>query len=503
MSTHALRLLPVTIEVNGNALADTDQASLGEVRVSQRLSLPAQCELTFFTQPATAALAPGAMLRVAVGESLPPLFDGEITAIEHAYEAAQGRRLRVRGYDALHRLRKRQPVRAHVQISLAELARELTSGLGLSVKGPNPDLTWRRLIQHGQTDFDFLAQATEACGLYFSLRGQTLHLVTLEGLGETLRLFLGDTLLEARIEVNGDPACRMVAADGWDPLRAEEHAGRASQPRVGRSVTAEVPPEQVGGAAERTFVHLAVQDDSHAEALAQAELDLRAAREVVLRGVAEGDPRLQPGARIDIQGVVPALAGRYVLTEVTHVLDSKQRFVSELSTCPAAPRPRVPGASLVLGKVTSVEDPDSLGRVQVTLPACNGVETDWMGVVMVGAGANKGLVMLPDVGDSVLVLCAHEDPSQGVVLGGLYGTGGPPDGGVENRSVKRFTCLTPGGQRLRFDDSKKTIRLENTDGSFVELGPDKVIFHAKADLEIEAPGRTVTVRGQTINFEQG
>lgn len=506
MSTRALCLPPLTVEVNGRALADAERASLGEIRVCQKLSLPTQCELTFFNQPGpsvTAMLVPGADLRVAVGQGLPNLFVGDITAVEYAYEPAQGRRFRVRGYDRLHRLRKRQPVRVHVQFGLAELARELAGDVGLSVEAPAASLTWRRLIQHDQTDFDFLAQMAEACGLYFALRGETLHLLTLEGTGAAIPLSLGETLLEARIEVSGDPACRAVRTGGWDPLRAEEHEGQASRARTGRSVLANVLPTRVGGVPERTFVHQAVQDDTHAEALAQAELDLRVAREVVLRGTAEGDPRLQPGARVDVQGVAPAVAGRYVLTEVTHILDGQQRFVSEISTYPVGPVPRVRGTSVVMGKVTSVDDPESLGRVQVALPACNGVETDWMGVVMVGAGAGKGLVMLPDAGDTVLVLCAQEDPAQGVVLGGLYGVGGPPDGGVESRSVKRFTCLTPGGHKLRFDDGKKTVRLESADGSYLELGHDKVVFHAESDLEIEAPGKTVTLRGNAIDFEQG
>ncbi len=505
MSGPILQLPAFSVEVNDSALSAADRASLGEIRICQKLSLPAQCELTFFNQPPAgvmAALVPGARLRVKVGAG-PELFAGEITALEYVYDAEQGRRLRLRGYDRLHRLRKRQPVRTHVQVELLGLVRELISGLGLSLGASPANLTWRRLIQHGQTDLEFLTQVTAACGLYFVLREDMLHLLTLEGLGEPIPLALGETLIEANIEVNGDGSCRAVAAEGWDPLRAEAHEGRASQARMGRAVSISVPPSRVGGAEDRTFVHQAVQDNSHAEALAQAELDVRSAREVVLRGVAEGDSRLRPGAKIDVQGVAAAVAGRFVLTEVTHILDSQRGFVSELSTYPAASVPRSSGTSLVLGKVTSVDDPDSLGRVQVELPACNGVETDWMGVVAVGAGPKKGLVMLPDVGDAVLILCPHEDPAQGVVLGGLYGVGGPPDGGVENRSIKRFTCQTPGGQRLRFDDTKKTVRLENTDGSFVELGPDKVIYHAAADLDIEAPGKTITVRGAAINFEEG
>jgi phage protein D/phage baseplate assembly protein gpV len=506
MSADALRLPPRIIAVNGRALPDSDLAALGCIRVSQKLSLPAQCELTFCHQPnatLVAALAPGAELRVAVGDAIPPLFTGEITAVEFVYEPAQGRKLRVRGYDLLHRLRKRQPVRAHVQAGLPELASEMAKALGLTLEGPSGGVVWRRLIQHGQTDLDFLAQMSGACGIYFTLRGEKLHLLTLEGIGEPIPLSLGDTLLEACIEVNGDPGCRSVATEGWNLLRAEDHKGRASQARVGRSVPAEVPPEQVGGEPERLFVHQTVQDDTHAEALAQAELDLRVAREVVLRGVAEGNPLLRPGARVALQGVASAVAGRYVLTEVTHILDGQHGFISEISSYPAAPASMAPAASILMGKVTSVDDPDALGRVQVALPACNGVETDWMPVVTVGAGASKGLVMLPDVGDTVLILCAQGDPAQGVVLGGLYGPGGLPEGCLETGSIKRFTYVSRGGQRLSFDDEKRSVRLETADGNLIELSPGKVVLRAAADLDIEAPGKTVTIRGKAVNFDQG
>ncbi|MCI0538967.1 MAG: phage baseplate assembly protein V, partial [Verrucomicrobiales bacterium] len=108
----------------------------------------------------------------------------------------------------------------------------------------------------------------------------------------------------------------------------------------------------------------------------------------------------------------------------------------------------------------------------------------------------------PDVGDQVLVLCAQEDPAQGLVLGGLYGMRGPPDSGVEGQAVKRFTWVTPGGQRVQLDDQKKSVRFENSAGSYVELTPDHFAVHAATDLRIEAPGRTVAIRGKAINFEE-
>ena len=53
------------------------------------------------------------------------LFTGQITAVEFDYSTSGGYRVFVRGYDLLHQLRKRQPVRAHVQMNLLELARTL------------------------------------------------------------------------------------------------------------------------------------------------------------------------------------------------------------------------------------------------------------------------------------------------------------------------------------------------------------------------------------------
>lgn len=496
----------VSVQVNGEPLSREDARSLGEVRVQQRLSLPSLCELTFF-EPGGAlskgsALPPGSKIRVEVRGGGLPLFEGEITAVEYCYDASHKREVRVRGYDSLHRLRKRQPVRAHVQVTAEDLARELVADLGLSVDAGEAGPIFQRIIQHRQSDFELLSETAEQSGLYFTVRGDVLHLLTLEGLDDVVPLILGDSLLEARIEVNGDSACTSVDASGWNPFTAERHQGSATTPRSGRRVDAGVDPDQVGGTGERTLTNQIVQSDVQAEALAQALLDLRTGSEVVLWGVAEGDARLRPGTRVDIKDVAPPLAGEYLLTAVNHLIDGVKGFVSELSSAPPIRGHRPGGAGLALGIVTSVNDPDGLGRIEVSLPALGDTVTEWMGVLCPGAGRHKGLVALPDVEDQVLLLLNREDPSQGVILGGLYGTFESPDWGVEETSVRRYTFGTPGGQVVRLDDGKQKIRVENSRGSYVELAPEKVMIHAATDLDIEAPGRSVVIRGQSIDFER-
>lgn len=482
-------------------------SSLSQVRVQQRLSVPTMCELTFSDPPlaltAATLVGVGVKLRVEVLGQTVPLFSGQTTAIEYVYGPTGERELRLRAYDALHALRKRQTVKAHVQVTPRDLAQELVADLGLSVEAASDGPMWPRLIQHRQTDLELLQQVTGRCGLYMTVRGDTLHLLTLEGLGFLpIPLVLGDSLLEARIELNADASFSSVAAVGWDTARVETHNGQATDARVGRVTLAETVSSKLGGEARRELVGENAQDDTHAEGLAQADYDRRVAGEVTLRGVAQGNPGLRPGTKIAVAQVALSVAGLYVLTSVNHVIDQEAGYISEISTVPPRPVELSPAAVTSCGTVTRIDDPDNLGRVCVSLPGYRDVETGWMNVVTIGGGPSKGLVALPDVGDQVLVLFSQGDPAQGVVMGGLYGVNGPPDSGIEEGEVRRYTLQTPGGQRVTLDDNKRIVRLETGDHSFIELNPQKILVHSEADLELEAPGHQVVVRGQKIDFEK-
>jgi hypothetical protein len=76
----AIHTLPdLSIAVNGAALTAPDLAALASVTVSERLSLPALCELSFH-EPETlggdrSPILPGASLKVVVGGVTPALFD--------------------------------------------------------------------------------------------------------------------------------------------------------------------------------------------------------------------------------------------------------------------------------------------------------------------------------------------------------------------------------------------------------------------------------------------
>ena len=495
----------VAAAVDDAVLAPSVLQALHRVQVCQELALPSQCELALAPPPPEGEerFALGSRLDLWVGEPQELLFSGDITAVEHVYGPSHQDELRVRAYDRLHRLRKRQPVRAHRQVTARQLAVELTAELGLAVEAAAEGPPWEQIIQHRQSDFELLVEVTRQCGLYPYLRGEELHLLTLAGTGPAVALTRGENLLEGRVEHNGEAACQRVRAAGWDPLRVEGRIGESTQARVDPPGTGLVAPEALGGSGQRFLAGQTASTPEHLDAAAQAELDRRAAHGTTLRGVADGDPRLQPGAQVVLEEVVPALAGRYSLTRAVHLIDGPRGFVTEISTAVPPPLSPAGGVIATLGIVSRIDDPERVGRVKVRLPAYDALESAWLHVVSPGAGAEKGLMAVPAVDDTVLILCSDRDPGAGLVLGGLYGMAGPADSGVEGNATQRYIFRTPGGQQVQLDDEHQTLALQDQSGSRIELSPDRLYLHAAADLELEAPGRSVIIRGQHIDFQRG
>jgi len=515
----------LVVKIDGAALSITEGRSLLSVRVQQRLSQPSLCELVFIDPEEehanSSTMVVGAELRILVREQGDLLFKGQITALDYAYGPSNERTIHVRSYDHLHQLRKRQPVCAHVELTLEELVGSLTSDLGITIEAESSGPVWDKLLQYRQSDLELITEVAERCGLYLTLRGESLHLISLQGMDqEPVVLELGESLLEARIVANADPACRSVVTTGWNPWLAEAHYGQANEARSGRDVETDILPDRLGGTGERTLVDEAVQNDSQADVIAQAELDRRVAGEVILWGVADGNPDLQAGTPVTIDGVVKTLCGRYVLTAVTHTIDHQKGYVAEFETAPPELRRRERSTLSTVAVVTRVDDPEGLGRIKVMLLNYNNLETDWLQVVIPGAGPGKGVVALCDVDDRVLVLLHRDDPAQGVVLGGLYGATSPPDTGVDDGAIRRYNIQTPGGQRINLDDDENSVRintgedtfielspgtarLENSGGSFVELSANNLMIHSEVDLEIEAPGKSIVIRAKAIDFESG
>jgi len=500
-----IALPQIFVGLGGSQIAADLLRLLVEVRVQSRISMPTLCELIFLDPQGHVAESGlteiGQSFRVGIRGSELDLFSGDVTGVDHIFQTSRGREVRVRGYDVLNRLSRRQSVRSFVQMTLRDLVQELVSDLGLEVVSDASERAWEYVIQSDQTDLEFLAELADRQGSIFFVRDTKLYLTTLKGTDSTEVLRLGEELLEARFSLNEVTRYASVSTTGWDTTLAEVRTGSAKTPRVQEGVL--TANDGASSDAERLLTNYATRSDEEATLNAQAELDYRAAQRLSLSGLAVGNPALRPGTPIRVQGVDSSCAGPFTLTAANHIISTDSGFVTEIDTSPMRPKRRRTGVSATLGLVSRTDDPQRLGRIQVSLPAFGNVATDWVQTVAPWAGKGKGFMGQTDVGDLVVFLFFDSDLTQGIVLGTLYGSGGPPEDWSKDDKGQRYMLVTPGGQKVRLDDSGSVIRLENARGSYVELSPDRVMVHSETDLHMEAPGKPIVISGKSIDFQQG
>lgn len=515
----------ITIEIDGFTLASEIIQTIHEIRVRQILSSPSQCEIVL--QEAHEAISAevlskiGAAIHIKVGHQEQSLFYGQITAVEQHYNASIRPLIHIRAYDLLHRLRKHQPVRTHIKVDFYQLAEELTHDAGIAVVEKKSTPVTPRLVQYRQSDLELLSELGRSYGLYFFLDKQDLRITSLNGYETGEHLTLGKNLFEARFSVNADTITQSVNTTGWNLQRTVSHIKNAQTAGTEMPVHKFIDTARFSTDGQHNIVDYNCENDLLAETAAQSELDRRVAQQVTLWGIAQGNVNLTPGAAVQVSGVNASLESRYVLTETCHSITPDKGFISEIHTATPAFTSVQKKAlkNATVGIVSQVNDPDNLGRIKVSLPTYSDIETDWLEVLIPGAGAGKGQFILPDVGDNVLLLFINEEPAQPIVLGGLYGEKPIPDTVVDQGVVKRYVTQTAGKQRFLLDDTENTIRIETQNGHYISLTPaeigitrnngssvtltdDRMTIHSETNLEIEAPGNKITIRGKRIDFEE-
>ena len=159
-----------------------------------------------------------------------------------------------------------------------------------------------------------------------------------------------------------------------------------------------------------------------ADALAKSVLAQLANAYLEAEGTGAGRPAAARRRKVKIDGVGTRFGGTYALSSTTHVFRGATRATRRTSRHAAARRARLvdlmtPTAPTPvrqrpwsIGVVTQNDDPTSMGRVRVKYPAL-GDETEgwWARIAAPGAGDERGLLMMPQVGDEVLVAFEHGD----------------------------------------------------------------------------------------------
>jgi phage baseplate assembly protein V len=158
------------------------------------------------------------------------------------------------------------------------------------------------------------------------------------------------------------------------------------------------------------------------------------------------------------------------------------------------------------GIVTNNKDPDGMGRVKLKLPwMSDTAETDWARVATPMAGATRGLWLLPEVDDEVLVAFEHGNPETPYVVGSLWnGRDKPPETNGDGHNDVRV-LRSRSGHVVKLDDRKgaETIAIvdKSTKNSIVISTKDNTItIKADADITITSGKGKLRLSGNGVEI---
>lgn len=175
--------------------------------------------------------------------------------------------------------------------------------------------------------------------------------------------------------------------------------------------------------------------------------------------------------------------------------------------------------------VVDIKDPDSQGRVKVSLPwspdAKGASYEAWARLATMFAGNNRGSWFIPDVNDEVLLAFEHGDPRRPYVVGGLWnGRDQAPetmDGSGNNykkvlrsrNGVKvtlddqdgqeKLVLETPGGQKLTLKDGPGEVEIIDSNGNSVKLESAGITVNASAKVTVNASQVAISAGMVTVD----
>jgi type VI secretion system secreted protein VgrG len=240
--------------------------------------------------------------------------------------------------------------------------------------------------------------------------------------------------------------------------------------------------------------------------------------------IAQGEsmnPKLKPGDTVEIDGL-PDSTGTYGLTKVTHRW-TPTGYLNEFTCTPwkKYTNPKAPVAhtwpGLVNGRVEDNNDPQGIGRIKVRFIWQEENVVNWARMMTPHAGADRGFMFLPEIGDEVVIGFGDGDVEKPVILGCIWnGVDKPPredfwGQDVGPNDVKRI--VTKSGHRIQIVDKKekesivlatpkelKVSMIEKTD----ETGRSMITLHSEnGDIFLSAPNGRIHIHGKFFSREVG
>ena len=161
---------------------------------------------------------------------------------------------------------------------------------------------------------------------------------------------------------------------------------------------------------------------------------------------------------------------------------------------------------VVIGIVTNNKDPEGLGRVRVKFPWLSDEdESNWARVASLMAGKDRGIFILPEIDDEVLVVFEHGNINMPYIIGSLWnGKDLPPETNSDGKNDIRM-MKSRSGHVIRIDDTDGNEKIEIVDKTeknmiTIDTKDNKISIMSDKDIEMSAPNGKIAINAMDVEI---
>jgi phage protein D/phage baseplate assembly protein gpV len=527
------------ILIDGTEIDPVEADCVHQIKITDWLRLPDVCTLAVGYQAKTegnpfqalddSKFEVGAKLEVKLGSTdestTKTIFKGEIVTVEPDFQAGSVAMV-VRAYDKSHRMMRARKQRAFLNKTVSDIVKQIGQEHGFSVSTKPSGGPLDFVLQHNETDWDFVWRIARRIGFEFLVTDESKAEFGPPALGGEVELSYPEDLHTFRPRITSVQQVEKVNVRGFDLKSKTDVLSTKSSPEqlteagIKRS---DVVKKFSGDALEisgQSFSTTGEADD-----IAQSMLDQLANAYLAAEGSCHGNPDIKAGTKLKITGVGSDFSGTYRVAKATHLLGTAGGYTTEFSNsvgehtllgqAGGGNGGSVQIDSIVVGVVTNNNDPEKFGRVKVQFPALSGEETFWAPVLVPSAGKDRGLSMLPVAGEQVVVAFENGDPSYPYVLGSMFNGKDTPgdelavtDGSFALKSDHKALIAAQEDINLRTEKGKWVIEVNSgeitetvkTPGNYTGSFDGKYNLTAKQAITVES-NQSVTIKAPQITVQ--
>lgn len=335
-------LASLEIRVNGRPLPQQAQRDLQQAAVEEMLDAAGMFTLLLYNWDSSrqrfswsddGLFAPGneVELRFGTVDRTRPVMVGEITGLEPLFEPNAPRTLLVRGYDHRHRLMRGRHTHAYANLKDSDIARQIARRAGLGAQVTDSGTKLAHVLQHRQTDLEFLQVRAARLGYEVFVRDKILYFRRPRfDRKPTETLSLDRDIIAFYPRLTTMSQVSNVAVQGWDvaqkqPVRAPARAGQEGS-RMGGSTSGPKTSQQAFGKQETAVTHQPVASAAEADSMVRGQFRQMALGYIQAEGVCYGRNALRAGETVTIEGAGRTFSGDYYLTSVTHSVTPRDGY---------------------------------------------------------------------------------------------------------------------------------------------------------------------------------